>query len=127
MTKIFGTLGKLTGIFVDAFRYISNEKFLATFTTNNDQIREPTYLRTCQDNDRFGRRKAKNRHPQKAGTGFFKSDQLLLDDLGNTASANGTGAFADSETQTLIHSNRLDQDDGHVDVVARHDHLGALR
>lgn len=91
MTKIFGTLGKLTGIFVDAFRYISNEKFLATFTTNNDQIREPTYLRTCQDNDRFGRRKAKNRHPQKAGTGFFLVGLAHEADVGAGGEAQGYG------------------------------------
>src|SRR5699024_2157744 len=51
----------------------------------------------------------------------------LLDDLGDAAGANGAGAFADSETQALVHCDRLDQGDGHVDVIAGHDHLGALR
>ena len=51
----------------------------------------------------------------------------LAEDLGDAASADGTGALADSEAQALVHSDWVDQLDGHVDVVARHDHLGALR
>src|SRR5699024_7046208 len=49
------------------------------------------------------------------------------DNLGHTTSANGTGAFADSEAQALVHSNWLDELNGHVDVIARHDHLDTLR
>ncbi|SFY30069.1 hypothetical protein SAMN03159390_05288, partial [Pseudomonas sp. NFACC49-2] len=33
----------------------------------------------------------------------------LLDDFGYDASADGTTAFTDSETQTIFHRDRLDQ------------------
>src|SRR5438874_2686841 len=51
----------------------------------------------------------------------------LLDDLGDHARTDGATALADGEAQTLIHGDRLDQLDVHVRVVARHDHLLALR
>src|SRR5947208_9928838 len=51
----------------------------------------------------------------------------LLDDLGDYARADRAAAFADGKAQTLIHGDRLDQLDLHVGVVARHDHLLALR
>src|SRR6266511_261952 len=59
------------------------------------------------------------------GTGAVLSS--LLDDLGHDARADGAAAFADREAETLIHGDRLDQLDLHVRVVARHDHLLALR
>src|SRR5204862_1643645 len=51
----------------------------------------------------------------------------LLDDLRHRAGADGAAALADREAETLIHGDRLDQLDLHLRVVARHDHLLALR
>ena len=51
----------------------------------------------------------------------------LVDDLGNDARAYSTSAFADRETQSVIHRNRTDQLNNHLDVVAWHHHLNALR
>src|ERR1700722_18298254 len=51
---------------------------------------------------------------------------LLLNDFGNDAGADRTAAFADREPQALVHSDRLNQLDLHLDVVARHDHFRAL-
>src|SRR3954462_12788807 len=50
----------------------------------------------------------------------------LLDDLRYDAGADGASTLADGEAQALIHGDRLDQLDRHLDVVARHDHLRAL-
>ena len=50
----------------------------------------------------------------------------LLDDGGNGACTNGTATLTDSETQTLLHSDRVDQLDGHLNVVTRHAHLNAF-
>ena len=51
----------------------------------------------------------------------------LLDDLGDHAGAHGAAALADREAEALVHGDRLDQLDLHLRVVARHDHLLALR
>src|SRR5207302_2362238 len=58
------------------------------------------------------------------GTGASWS---LLDDLGDDACTDGAAALADREAKSLVHGDRLDQLDLHVRVVARHDHLLALR
>src|SRR5262245_40774726 len=50
----------------------------------------------------------------------------LLDDLGHDAGADSLSTFADREFQTLIHGNRGNQLDLYVDVVAGHNHFGAL-
>src|SRR3954453_23675194 len=50
----------------------------------------------------------------------------LLDDLRYDAGADGAATLADGEPQTLVHGDRLDQLDRHLDVVARHDHFRAL-
>src|SRR5690242_3433466 len=50
----------------------------------------------------------------------------LLDDLGDGAGADGAAALADCEAQALVHGDRLDQLDGHLGVVAGHDHLDVL-
>ena len=55
------------------------------------------------------------------------SDRVSLKNLGDNAGADGTTALADSETQLLVHSDRGDQRALHVHVVARHNHLNALR
>src|SRR6478735_11223879 len=52
---------------------------------------------------------------------------FLLADLGYDAGADGAATLADGEPKALIHGDRLDQLDLHVRVVARHDHLLALR
>ena len=50
----------------------------------------------------------------------------LLDDLSNNAGTNGTAAFTNSETQTLLDSDGGDELNLHVNVVARLAHLNAL-
>src|SRR3954469_1894704 len=52
--------------------------------------------------------------------------RALLDDLGDDARADGATALANGEAEALVHGDGLDQLDLHLDVVARHDHLGAL-
>src|SRR5919201_741687 len=56
-------------------------------------------------------------------TGAFR----LPEDLGDDARADGAAALADREPESLVHGDRLDELDLHVRVVARHDHLLALR
>ena len=51
----------------------------------------------------------------------------LAVDLGNNAGTDGTAAFTDSEAQTFLDSDRGDQFDIHLDVIARHAHLGTFR
>src|SRR3954468_10961440 len=53
--------------------------------------------------------------------------RFLFRDLGDDAGADGAATLADGEPQALVHGDRLDQLDLHVRVVARHDHLLALR
>src|ERR1700743_667957 len=48
--------------------------------------------------------------------------KLLLDSLGDNPRADGAATLADGEPQTLIHGDRLDQLDRHLDVVTRHHH-----
>src|SRR5215208_4175646 len=50
----------------------------------------------------------------------------LLDDFGDAAGAHAAAALADGEAQAGVHGDRLDELDGHLDVVARHHHLRAL-
>src|SRR6478672_2788977 len=50
----------------------------------------------------------------------------LLNDLGYDAGADGAAALADREAETLVHRDRRDQLDRHLNVVARHHHLHAL-
>src|SRR4051794_37034980 len=51
----------------------------------------------------------------------------LANDFRYRSGAHGASAFADSEAESLVHSNRSDQIDFHVHVVARHHHLSAFR
>src|SRR5688572_6918019 len=51
----------------------------------------------------------------------------LLQNFGDDARADGLAALADGEAQTLLHRDRGDQLDDHLDVVAGHDHLDARR
>ena len=52
-------------------------------------------------------------------------DQLDLS-LDDNTGTDGTAALADSEAETLLDSDRGDQLNLHVDVIAGHAHLGAL-
>ena len=51
----------------------------------------------------------------------------LFCNLSYNACANGTAAFADSETLAFFHSDRGDELNGHFDIIARHAHFGAFR
>ena len=50
----------------------------------------------------------------------------LLDDFSYDASADGTTAFADSETQTVFHRDGFDQGNSHLNVVTWHYHFNAF-
>src|SRR6201996_2696669 len=52
--------------------------------------------------------------------------ESLLDYLGDDSRADGAATLADGEPQTLVHGDRLDQLDRHLDVVTRHHHLRPL-
>src|SRR5918996_5043127 len=58
---------------------------------------------------------------------LLRQGPFLLLDLRHDAGADGATALADGEAEPLIHGDRLDEIDLHVRVVARHDHLLALR
>ena len=51
----------------------------------------------------------------------------LLDDCSNSAGTYGSAALTDSETETLLHSYRMDQLDRQFYVITRHAHLGTSR
>src|SRR5919199_2401557 len=51
----------------------------------------------------------------------------LLEDFRDDTGTDGSPALADGEAEALIHCDRLPEVDLHVRVVARHDHLLALR
>ncbi len=65
--------------------------------------------------------------------GFTQADEALysarklLVDLDNNAGTNRTAAFTDSETEAFLDSDRGDQLNVHLNVIARHAHLGAFR
>src|SRR5690606_4003517 len=50
-----------------------------------------------------------------------------LNNIGHSTGTDRAAAFADSETQALLHGDRSDKLDLHLDVVARHHHLDACR
>ena len=51
----------------------------------------------------------------------------LLYDLRYTSGSYGVATLTDSEGKTLLHSDRMDQLDAHLNVIARHAHLGTIR
>ena len=53
--------------------------------------------------------------------------QELALDFGNDARTNGSATLADSETQTDFDSDRGNQRNVHVDVIARAAHINAFR
>src|SRR5471030_1093176 len=57
---------------------------------------------------------------------FAKDHTVLSDNFGNHAGANGTAAFANSETQAVIHGDWRNQVNNHLDVVAWHYHFNAF-
>src|SRR5262249_18627027 len=50
----------------------------------------------------------------------------LLDYFGNDTRADGAATLSDGEPEALVHGDRLNQLDRHLDVVSRHHHLGPL-
>src|ERR1035437_1799755 len=52
---------------------------------------------------------------------------FLLDDLCNHTRANSTATFANRETQTFFHRNRVDQVNSDADVIAWHNHFSTCR
>src|SRR5947209_2010141 len=50
----------------------------------------------------------------------------FLNDFGDDPGADRAATFPDREPESLVHGDRLDQLDLHLDVVTGHDHLGAL-
>src|SRR3990167_2499780 len=58
---------------------------------------------------------------------FLPADQRLLDDLGHDASADGTTALTNGETQTFFHCDGFDQGNGHLNVITWHYHFNAFR
>ena len=50
----------------------------------------------------------------------------LLKDLRDNAGTNRSAAFTNSETKTFFHSNRLNKNNFHVDVIAGHNHFNAF-
>ena len=53
--------------------------------------------------------------------------KLVSVDLGNNAGTYGAATLTDSETQAFLDSDRGDQLNVHLNVVARHAHLSAFR
>src|SRR5947208_15142365 len=53
--------------------------------------------------------------------------ESLLENLGDDSRAHGATPLTDREPKALVHGNRSDQLDRHLDIVSRHHHLGALR
>src|SRR5262245_1468947 len=51
----------------------------------------------------------------------------LLLDLGDPAGADGAAALTDREAEAVLHRDRLVELHPHLDVVAGHHHLDALR
>src|SRR6185436_16556116 len=60
------------------------------------------------------------------GAGSRPPRGVLLVDLRDDPGADGAPALADREPEALVHGDRLDQLDRHLDVVPRHHHLRPL-
>src|ERR1044072_4054875 len=63
---------------------------------------------------------------QREGGGEARPWAPVLHALWHEPRADGAATLADGEPQTLIHGDRLDQLDRHLDVVTRHHHLRPL-
>ena len=51
---------------------------------------------------------------------------ILVQNGSNTAGTDSAATLTDSEGKTLLHSDGVDELDGHLDVIARHAHLSSL-
>ncbi len=49
---------------------------------------------------------------------LLRQMSAIAENFSNNARANGTAAFTDCETQTVVHRDRVDQGNNHFDVVA---------
>ena len=58
---------------------------------------------------------------------FPRYAKLVSVDLGNNAGTYGAATLTDSETQAFLDSDRGDQLNVHLNVVARHAHLSTFR
>src|SRR6185295_11481743 len=58
---------------------------------------------------------------------WSQTPSSLLQDLCYNSGADGAATLADGEAQALFHRDGVDQLNLHLDVVARHHHLGVLR
>ena len=56
-------------------------------------------------------------------TSFVNNHSKLLNDGSYTTGTNGSTTLTDSEGKTLLHSDGMDQFDGHLYVITRHAHL----
>ena len=68
--------------------------------------------------------------PIKKGAPFqelLSIGERLFGNLSYNACANGTAAFADSETLAFFHGDRGNELNCHFDIIARHAHFGAFR
>src|SRR5699024_7065128 len=77
----------------------------------------------------FGCRGTQKAPAKKAGAcnWFVQQEQRLLVDRDNNAGTYGAATLTDSEAQAFLDSDRGDQLNVHLDVIARHAHLGAFR
>src|SRR5216117_2321300 len=57
---------------------------------------------------------------------YGPAPEPLLENLADDPRAYSATPFADREPKALVHGDRLDQLDRHLDVVPRHHHLRAL-
>ena len=68
---------------------------------------------------------------KRGGRSHPFSSLYITNRLGDYASYNtstyGTATFTDSETQAVVHCDRSNQGNNHLNVVARHYHLYAFR
>src|SRR6195952_1886318 len=59
--------------------------------------------------------------------GPARPPEELLEDLRDATGAHGPTTLTDGELESVFHGDGLDELDGHLGVVTRHDHLGAFR
>ena len=67
-----------------------------------------------------------NKNPADNSAGFLKESDQLLFDLDNDAGTNGTSTLTDSETESLLDSDRSNKLNAHVNVVAGAAHLNII-
>src|SRR3989338_4708198 len=124
-----------SNLILSAMRDYSNQLLLTFgrpggFRTPNPRFWRPILYQLSYWPKNQGRGKGKERRvtakPHPSPFPLLPS-RLLLDNLRHHTGADGTAAFADRETQTFFHRDRVDQVHRDADVVARHHHFGAGR